>query len=122
MVYEVLLSGKVLAPNIHLYNDQGTCIFVTIDLNEEWRNAPRAAGTYTSTLWIPGNFMSEGAVFVTAAITTFRPLAVHFAESDVVRFQVVDSLDGNSARGDYAGLLPGVVRPILDWDTEYKID
>src|SRR3712207_7464668 len=34
-------------------------------------------------------------------------------------FQVVDSLDGDSARGDYAGPMPGVVRPLLRWTNEF---
>jgi lipopolysaccharide transport system ATP-binding protein len=31
---------------------------------------------------------------------------------------VIDSLDGNSARGDYPGSLPGNVRPLLKWTTQ----
>jgi lipopolysaccharide transport system ATP-binding protein len=37
-----------------------------------------------------------------------------------VAFHVVDSLDGNSARGDYAGTMEGVVRPMLKWQTVFK--
>jgi len=37
-----------------------------------------------------------------------------------VSFEVVDSFDGDSARGDYMGDYPGVVRPIVDWATEYR--
>jgi hypothetical protein len=29
----------------------------------------------------------------------------------------VDSLEGGSARGDYAGPVPGPVRPLLKWET-----
>lgn len=119
MTYEVVEAGIVASPNIHIYNDQGICLFVAIDLDEKWRYEPRPKGTYTSTLWIPPNFLAEGMFFATFALTTFRPLTVHFAEKDAIAFRVVDSLEGDSARGDYAGLLPGVVRPIFDWDTEF---
>ena len=34
-------------------------------------------------------------------------------------FQVIDSLDGDTVRGDYAGPFPGVVRPLLEWTTEH---
>ena len=47
------------------------------------------------------------------------PVVVHFYERDAVAFQVIDSLDGDSVRGDYAGPYPGVVRPELRWTTEY---
>jgi lipopolysaccharide transport system ATP-binding protein len=48
------------------------------------------------------------------------PIVVHFYEADAVAFQVIDSLDGDSARGDYAGHLPGVVRPLLNWTTQFN--
>ncbi len=118
MIYDVLESRKVLVPNLHFYNDQGICIFVAHDWQSGWRNREREKGRYTTTAWIPGNFLAEGAVFVTAALSTYKPLIVHFVERDAVVFHVVDSLEGDSARGDYAGVLPGVVRPELDWETD----
>jgi hypothetical protein len=45
---------------------------------------------------------------------------VRLYERDAIAFQVVDSTDGDSARGDYAGSLPGVVRPLLRWETNYE--
>ena len=47
-----------------------------------------------------------------------NPVRVHFYERDVVAFRVVDSPEGGTARGDYGGPLPGVVRPALKWETE----
>jgi lipopolysaccharide transport system ATP-binding protein len=41
----------------------------------------------------------------------------HFYLREAVAFQVVDSLEGDSARGDWTGLMYGVVRPILEWNT-----
>jgi lipopolysaccharide transport system ATP-binding protein len=56
---------------------------------------------------------------VKVAITTQNPETIHVSERDVVAFQVVDSFEGDSARGDYARPLPGAVRPLLEWDTRY---
>ena len=67
---------------------------------------------------IPGNFLAEGAVIVGVAMSTYNPLMVHFYEKEPVAFHVCDNLEGKNARGDYAGTLPGVIRPILDWKTE----
>jgi homopolymeric O-antigen transport system ATP-binding protein len=120
MTYEVLEAGKILVPNFHFYNEQGACIFIAHDWSEPWRYTPRPAGIYTSTAWIPGNFLAEGYVFVTVVVSTYQPLTVHFTERDAVTFNVIDSLDGDSARGDYAGVLPGVVRPILEWETKIQ--
>jgi lipopolysaccharide transport system ATP-binding protein len=118
MTYDVLEPGKVMVPNLHFYNQQGNCIFISHDWYNGWRDRPRPAGTYVSVVWIPGNFLAEGTVFVTAALTSYKPMNVHFVERDAVSFNVVDTADGDSARGDYAGVLPGVVRPILDWQTK----
>jgi lipopolysaccharide transport system ATP-binding protein len=119
MVYEVLVPGNVLVPNYHLFNEEGACVFITHDLDPSWRSRPRNVGRFTSTAWIPGNFLAEGTIRVGAAVSTHDPIVVHFFERDAVAIQVVDSLDGDSARGDYAGHMPGIVRPLLHWTNEY---
>lgn len=119
MIYEVLEAGRVLMPSFELYNKEGISVFTSNDLSEKWRRTPRHKGVYTSTALIPGNFLSEGNFFVNVSAATYEPLTVHFAERDVAAFIVTDSLDGNSARGDFAGQMEGVVRPILQWETEF---
>lgn len=118
MTYEVTAPDKILVPNFHFYNDQGVCLFISHDWYSGWRDRPRPIGTYKSIAWIPGDLLAEGTVFVTVALSTYEPLIVHFVERDAVTFTVTDTLDGDSVRGDYAGVLPGVVRPKLDWETE----
>ena len=119
MTYEVLKEGKVLVPNLHFFNDQGTCIFVSHDWYNEWRDKPREKGIYKSKVRIPGNFLAEGTVYVGAALSTYRPIQVHFVEWDAVSFNLLESPESESARGDLSGHFPGVVRPLLDWDTEF---
>jgi lipopolysaccharide transport system ATP-binding protein len=119
MRYVVTKPGKTLIPNFHFYNEHGACIFISHDWSDEWRRRPREVGEYVSRCQIPGNFLAEGNIFVKIAVSTYEPFQVHFVESDALSFNVVDSLEGDSARGDYAGLLPGIVRPILDWETDF---
>jgi lipopolysaccharide transport system ATP-binding protein len=119
MEYEVLTPGQVLIPNFHFYNEDGTCVFILHDFQSTWRKQAREVGTYRSIAWIPGNFLAEGSLMVGAAITTYIPMTVHFYQRDAVAFQVVDSLEGDSARGDYVGHLPGVVRPVVEWTTTF---
>lgn len=119
MEFDVLRDGQVLVPNVHLYNEQGACVFVALDTTEPWRRRPRSRGRYTATAWIPGNFLAEGTHVVHVALSTLDPVTVHFQEPDAVAFQVVDSLDGDSSRGDYGGPMPGVVRPMLEWTTQF---
>jgi lipopolysaccharide transport system ATP-binding protein len=120
MIFDVLEAGHVLSPNVHLFNEEGVNIFVVIDQDPAWRGKPRPVGRYTSTVCIPGNYLAEGHFTVRAAVTTLSSMNVHFDEPDVAAFQMVDSTDGDSARGDYAGPLPGVVRPLLKWETVYE--
>jgi len=115
--YEVAVAGHVLVPNIHCYNEEGICAFVAADTTRETQRSPRGAGVYRSTALVPGNFLSEGTYLVHAALWTMDPLRIHFHERDAVAFHVIDSLDGDSARGTYAGPMPGVLRPMLDWNT-----
>ena len=117
MEYEVLTGGTVLVPNLHLFNEEGACLFISQDLSPAWRGKRRPAGTYRSEATIPGNFLAEGSITVTAAISTTDPVAIHVNEPDAVAFQVVDKAEGDSVRGDYRGPLPGAVRPMLSWTT-----
>jgi lipopolysaccharide transport system ATP-binding protein len=117
MEYEVLQSGHVLVPNYHVYNEEGVYAFVALETDPAWEGRKRPPGRYASTAWIPGNLLTEGSLFVGAAISTMDPVAVHFYERDAVAFQVIDSMDGDSARREYAGPMPGVVRPKLQWTT-----
>jgi lipopolysaccharide transport system ATP-binding protein len=120
VTFEVLESGHVLTPNHHFYNDEGICVFIANATNDPAARAPRARGLHTSTMWIPGNFLAEGTLLVTTVLSTFDPLVIHYTERDAVAFQVVDSLDGDSTRGNYAGPYPGVVRPQFQWETSHQ--
>jgi len=117
MSYEVLLRGYIPAPNFRLYNEEGVCVFITFDTDPEWRRRTKPVGRYVSRVTIPGNFLSEGTLIVDAAISTMDPATVHALERDAVAFQVIDSTDGDSTRGDYGGTVPGIVRPLLPWQT-----
>ena len=114
MAYDVLEDGHVATPNFHLHNEEGICVFVTAD--SQRRHKP--AGSYVSRVTIPGNFLSEGTLVVDAAISTMDRGTVHVHEREVVAFQVIDGVEGDSMRGEYSGAVPGVVRPLLDWRTE----
>jgi lipopolysaccharide transport system ATP-binding protein len=122
MEYEVLKPGCVLLPHYNLYNEQGVLAFQTLDQDAAWRRRPRPAGRYVSTSWIPGNFLAEGTMYVAVALVTLNPVILQYFERDAVTFQVVDSFDGDSARGDWAGPMRGAVRPLLKWSTQLGPD
>jgi homopolymeric O-antigen transport system ATP-binding protein len=118
MEYEVRRDGLVLLPNFNLVNQDGVAVFTTLDLDPAWRRRPRPTGCWTSRVTIPGNLLSEGTIYVEPALLSLDPFIGHFRERDAIAFQVVDSLDGDSARGDWVGEMGGAVRPLLQWSTD----
>jgi len=117
--FNVLEPGVVIVPNVHFYTQDGVCAFVLFDNDAGWKQRPRDCGTYRSRVRVPQNYLSEGGMVLGAALSTMDPLTVHCHVCDVVTFQVIDKLEGDSARGEFAGHVPGVVRPMLLWSTEY---
>ena len=119
MQYEVLKSDYLLLPHYNIFNDAGEWLFTSIDTDSNWRGR-RPAGRYTATAWIPGNFLSEGFIFVQSSVFTLEPRTVQFEPRDVVAFQVVDSFGDDTARGDWSGTMKGAVRPLLKWTNDYE--
>jgi lipopolysaccharide transport system ATP-binding protein len=121
MSFEVIQGGYTLLPHLKLVNDAGVLAFITVDVDPTWRKKKRPAGTYTATAWIPGNLMNEGSFFIHAGMTTLEPQSIfQFHEREAVSFRVVDPMEGDSARGDWVKELRGLVRPLLDWETEFS--
>ena len=116
--YEVLEEGHALSPVIDVYNEEGVQLFSTHDTGAEWRGRPRPVGPYTSTVWIPGNLLTEGNLLVSVSVMSHVPATIlHASERNCIAFQVIDSQEGDSARGDYIGPIPGLMRPLLKWTT-----
>jgi lipopolysaccharide transport system ATP-binding protein len=113
--FEVLKDGCVLSPSCGFHNHEGVIIMASWERTRE----PRARGRYLSSTQVPGNFFAEGTITVGAGIITEDPYILHANETPAVGFQVVDVAEGEgiSARGNYGGVIPGIVRPLLEWRT-----
>jgi lipopolysaccharide transport system ATP-binding protein len=118
--YDVLKPGYTLLPHFQLVNEEEVLVFKALDVDPNWRKRSRPVGHFVSRAQIPGNLLQEGMHFVGVALITLEPIIVQFYETDVVAFQVIESTDGESARGDYAGDISGVVRPLLKWTTVFN--
>lgn len=118
MDYEVLQERRQLAPNIHVFSDEGHCAFIATDASTPESRRPKKPGRYRVIAEIPGNFLAEGMMSIDVAISSFDPVIVHAHERGILTFQVMDPAEGDSARGNYAGPMPGVVRPLLRWTTK----
>lgn len=120
MEYEVLKEGFVLYPFFSFENEQGQCVFVTIDQDPAWRRRSRPKGRYISTVFIPGNLLNEGMLFVTCILLRINPDHLEFHAHSALAFNVVDNLTGNSSRGDYSKNMRGMVRPLFKWATQFR--
>lgn len=116
--FDVLQPGSVILPKIDLFTEGGAHLFAAHDVSSEWRYQPRPTGKHVSIGWIPGNFLSEGNLLVHASLVSHAPATIlHAHEPNVVTFQVIDHQHKDSARGDYIGHIPGLIRPTLIWTT-----
>lgn len=118
MCFDVLKSGHVLLPHYWFFNDEGTTLFGALAQEQDRFQRPFSAGRYTTTAWMPENFLSPGTIFVTASLITRGPDDGVFDEQQVIAFNVMDNMGPGTARGDWGGHMPGVIRPLLDWTTE----
>lgn len=117
MEYEVLQDGDVFTHSFNFFNEEGVNIFNTHDTTSALRKTPRKRGIYTATMWIPGNLLSEGTVIVGVAAIKVEPFTIYFQEPDTISFNVIDRMQGGTARGEYTLGFPGMVRPLCQWDT-----
>jgi lipopolysaccharide transport system ATP-binding protein len=118
--YEVLEGGHIFHPHFGLRNEDGVMLFVAQDVDPAWRRRRRPPGRYVSTGWIPGNLLAEGCVSILVVLMTLEPEHAHAIVPDAVLFRVVDDLSAtDTARGDYPRPIPGVVRPLIQWTTQY---
>jgi lipopolysaccharide transport system ATP-binding protein len=120
VLWEVTETGHDLAPHFSFINESGDLLFVTIDLDPEWRGKIRPLGKFRSTAWVPGNLLAEGILYVHCHLYDNTLNVPDCSEKPAISFQIVDTYEGDSARGDYGQHFPGVVRPLLEWTTKFE--
>jgi len=107
------IDGRCV-PNFHFFVSDGSYAFV--DSAKDITSM--SPGIYCADCTIPRHFLNEGAYFVGVALTTYfesGSLKIEFFDKNALNFNVVDPMDKRSNRYGYAGPIPGVVRPQLDW-------
>jgi lipopolysaccharide transport system ATP-binding protein len=120
LLWEVCKSGHILLPHLSITNESGNIVFVAIDLDPEWRGKIRPLGRYRSTAWVPGNLLAEGLLFVGCYLFDDTLKVPDCSEDPAISFQIFDTCEGDSARGDYGQHFPGIVRPLLNWTTKFE--
>lgn len=118
--YQVLDKAlKNALPNLHILDQFGQYVFVTSPIGLEiLKNT--TSGVYEAECIIPGNFLNSGNYSTSVAFThDFNGATTSFYEQNALNFTMVEDLDNSPTRiGNYGGVVPGIIRPILDWNIQ----
>jgi len=122
--YWNLKKDSKIFPSIHLVNSQGITVLTSFNApsasitSDPWYKRPKPKGLYRSICRIPKNFLNEGLYFVNVFVVTYAgSIIAHIAEEKIICFNVLDT---GAMRKEYSGVWIGVVRPRLDWKTDYQ--
>ncbi len=116
------IGYRVMQPGLRFrvvakFNTQGVVAFVAMEPTELERTH---SGLYYSTVAIPAHLLAEGEYSISISIFASRGRKLHYVyEDDVVTMQTTDPITGESARGDYAEAIGGIMRPLLRWTMAY---
>jgi len=117
--YLVKKPESDLAAVLSFMDDLGNILFVSPDWHEKnWGAKKRKEGIYFARCHLPGNYFAEGMISVVAEVLTRQPIyQIHFLERDAVAFQIIDKGYHDSVRGGWGRNMPGLIRPMLKWET-----
>jgi len=126
--YDVRKSNFQIAIAVDIYTTSGVWVCTLHDeyIRGKWgEQKTKEIGRYKTIITIPQNLMSEGKYLLNLLI--YSPpgaanLSKHIKIEDIVRFQVTDRYDTNSARGSYpynlnAGDSFPAFRPLVESQT-----
>jgi lipopolysaccharide transport system ATP-binding protein len=112
--YWNLVPGTLLNLSLAIFNQEGLQVLAsTTALDPNWHGRPHPVGLFTSRVRVPGDLLNDGH-FRTELIFVKDSAIGLYKTDDLISFELHDD---PSARGDYYGAWPGVVRPRLDWIT-----
>jgi lipopolysaccharide transport system ATP-binding protein len=106
--------SSLCVPNFHVFGPDGNYAFVSSAADV----AAMPVGDYIADCKIPPALLNEGAYFVGLAVTRYDyegAYVVEFFDRNALTFNVIDPMDARSNRYGYAGPVPGIVRPTLEW-------
>jgi len=113
--YVNLSAGSALGATVLLYNSDGVHVLSSLSNREpNWHGRAFPKGLFRSTCYFPGDILPEGR-FDVSVLVWANNYTISHREDYVVEFDMHESVD---ARADYFGNWSGVVRPLLDWETQ----
>ncbi len=112
--YTIRQEGVSVGLTVIVYDQENNCVFSSINnLEKNWYGKPMPEGVYKSICQIPANFLNNG--WFSLSINLFgKGFSDSVMTNEILRFEALDS---PAVRGDYFGIFGGVIRPLLNWET-----
>jgi lipopolysaccharide transport system ATP-binding protein len=118
--YEIIDDNVTLTHGINVFNQENSNVFNSHDTVKSLENRKTEKGIYKTTVWIPGNLLPEGIFSVGFALFMSNPVDIFIQKQNAVSFEVYTDFSVPSARGNYTEDFPGIIRPLLKWETIKK--
>jgi lipopolysaccharide transport system ATP-binding protein len=115
IVFEVLQQTNDLVCGFNLYNEKDIHVLSSHDVANNGYGFNK--GIFSSSVWIPKNFLAEGTHYCSVALMSYKPFTVHFNDLGKIGFNIIDKQNGKTVRGEYTGIFPGIIRPLLKWNS-----
>jgi lipopolysaccharide transport system ATP-binding protein len=113
--YWNLVSDAHLHITLHLYTEQGVIAFTTgSGFEPVWSDRPMPAGLFRSVCYFPSHLLNSGRHRFVVLVVKDKSSLIYRHESGVS----FDILDLRERQGAWYGKEPGVVQPVLKWETE----
>jgi len=97
--------------NINLYTGDGTHILFS---SEKERESFYQPGRYCAVTWIPSGFLNTGLYSISVYFTSLIPYKIHFEKREILSFEVFEDIRNRNI--NYVGPIPGIIRPVLEWE------
>lgn len=114
--YEILQDIPYFTHGINFFNSSGIQLFSSHDSNSYLKDKILSKGSYNTIVWIPGNLLQEGDYLVSVAGMRYNPFTVLFHDKDLLRVQIIDTLNQAARPEDCNEAFPGLIRPKLLWE------
>lgn len=114
--YDILKENECFTHGFNLHTTQGLHILSSHDKDSKTLSCPLSVGSYSKCVVIPKNLLAEGSYTCSFAIIRYKPFVIEFHEIDIVGFNIIEIKNNKSIRGDYSERIPGIIRPLLNWN------
>jgi len=119
MEYTVVTPPRrAMIPNIHIYDEYGALLFLSLVSNAEQSVDIRQPGRWIARCVVPGNLLNTGTFNASVVMTVLHPEhEVVFVEHNALAFQISEALDAEAERrrSGWMGGWPGPLRPRCEW-------